>query len=578
MIRRPDAGFIALLLALSLLIWAPRLRGPIDLRYDAGVYYILGTSLGQGKGYRLLNEPGNPQAIQYPPLLPALVAIYQKALGTDDPLVAGPWLRHTYFVIFIMYAIATYILARAYLRPGYSFLVTLITILYVDSIFLSDLLFAELPFALVAVLFILSSRRHERDILSIPTSLLGVTAFLLRSAGIALLAAWVAESLLDRRWKQAAARVCVALIPLVAWQSYIGRVKSSAEYVHPAYAYQRASYQYYNIGYLENILLVDPFVPELGRLTPLGLADRVARNLSLIPANLGRVVIGGVLIREWMANLEGHRGIFPRLVEWAFVPIPLAAGFLVLGGLSLFALKRDWLIPTYIAASLALICLTPWPGQFKRYVTPLLPLIALGLIRMLAALSEATLRRRPGVWRLAGPAFFVLVVSLTLGREVLSAVRTYCFYRSPVQRGASPGEAKGYRLFFYEGAWADLDAALAWLKANGRPGGVVASQASHWAYLATGMKSVLPPMEVDPATAQRLLDSVPVDYLVVDQLSFLDVSRRYAEPVVHAYPGRWTLLYTVPGTQTRIYYREGRGGDEGRSEDHPSRSAGVRPG
>ena len=38
-------------------VWAPRLDGPIDLRWDASTYFVLGTSLAEGKGYRLLNEP-----------------------------------------------------------------------------------------------------------------------------------------------------------------------------------------------------------------------------------------------------------------------------------------------------------------------------------------------------------------------------------------------------------------------------------------------------------------------------------------------------------------------------------------
>ena len=79
-----------LILALAVVLWLPRLSGPIDLRYDAGVYYLLGTSLAQGHGYRIPSEPGSPQALQYPPLLPAIVATYQRALGTSDPLIIGP--------------------------------------------------------------------------------------------------------------------------------------------------------------------------------------------------------------------------------------------------------------------------------------------------------------------------------------------------------------------------------------------------------------------------------------------------------------------------------------------------------
>ena len=67
----------AVVLGLAIVLWLPRLSGPIDLRYDAGVYYLLGTSLAAGQGYRIPSEPGSPQALQYPPLLPAIVAVYQ---------------------------------------------------------------------------------------------------------------------------------------------------------------------------------------------------------------------------------------------------------------------------------------------------------------------------------------------------------------------------------------------------------------------------------------------------------------------------------------------------------------------
>ncbi len=48
----------AILGLLVVALWLPRMQGPIDFRWDGGVYYVLGTSLAEGKGYRLLNEPG----------------------------------------------------------------------------------------------------------------------------------------------------------------------------------------------------------------------------------------------------------------------------------------------------------------------------------------------------------------------------------------------------------------------------------------------------------------------------------------------------------------------------------------
>ena len=96
----------AILGLLVILLWLPRFQGPIDLRWDGGVYYVLGTSLAEGKGYRLLNEPGEIQANQYPPLLPLIIAAHQLVLGTSDPLVVGRLLRFSSFVAFMAYILS----------------------------------------------------------------------------------------------------------------------------------------------------------------------------------------------------------------------------------------------------------------------------------------------------------------------------------------------------------------------------------------------------------------------------------------------------------------------------------------
>src|SRR6476659_5692816 len=114
---------------LVLILWAPRLSGPIDLRWDGGVYYILGTSLAEGHGYRILSEPGAPEAIQYPPLLAAVVAGYEKILGTTDPDVVAPWLRKSYAALFLLYGIAVLALARRYLRPTFALIATALCLL-----------------------------------------------------------------------------------------------------------------------------------------------------------------------------------------------------------------------------------------------------------------------------------------------------------------------------------------------------------------------------------------------------------------------------------------------------------------
>jgi len=128
------------IIAIAVALWAPRISGPIDLRWDAGAYYVLGTSLATGQGYRILSEPGSPEALQYPPLLPAIVAVCQRVLGSTDPDVVAPWLRILYAVLFLCYALAVLALAKSYVRPVFAVAAVALTLLHPYIIYLSDLL------------------------------------------------------------------------------------------------------------------------------------------------------------------------------------------------------------------------------------------------------------------------------------------------------------------------------------------------------------------------------------------------------------------------------------------------------
>jgi len=555
MSRRAEIRHVIILIIISLVTWIPRYRGPIDLRSDAGVYYILGTAISEGKGYRLLNEPGDLRAVQYPPLLPAIVAGHQLVLGTKDYFVVGSWLKFTYAGFSTLYAVAIYVLARQYLAPGYSLLVALITILNPNTMSYTELLYAELPFSLLTVLFALSNRRDDQKTFSITTSLLGMAAYLMRSAGITLLAAWVGEALLKGRWRQAAVRTGIVLLPIVAWQSYIGRVKSGEEYRHRAYVYQRAPYNFNNVTYIENIMLVDPFAPELGVLTPGAFAARITSNSAIAPEQLGRLVPGGRQLRQSLSIVFRRLGLRDSMLDKVVDLFVGLEGLVLLGGIGLFLSRREWLIPLYIGASLALTCILPWSEGFQRYLTPLQPYLFLSLIGLLSGFAGLTHRSWRGSWRLVGPAVLILVSTIILLKEIRADAWGLWVTRTPVFQGSGRERVDGYKLLRYSEASYKLDEALDWLKGHAGAGEVVATQVPHWAYLKIGMKAIFPPMEIDPAEAQRLLDSVPVDYLLLDQTDILTVTPKYAEPVIRAFPGRWSLIYTAPGSRTSIYRR-----------------------
>ena len=522
---RGDVRNVVLLAAAVTLLWAPRLRGPIDLRYDAGVYYVLGTSLAEGRGYRLLNEPGEIEAVQYPPLLPAIVAVTQLALGTSDSVVAGHALRVVFFILSLGLSLASYVLARSFLPPWPALLAAAVATLHHFTFFLSDLCFAEIPFALVSVLFVIAARRTRTGV----TFVLGAAAVLLRTQGVALLGAWVGEALLRRQPRRALLRAALALVPLLLWGAYVARVTRSPSYERGSYAYQRAPYQYYNVTYAENLRLADPFRPEEGRLSFSALAARVARNLARAPLRFGEAVSATWGHWEQAGWALGRPlGVPGALAAATRLPRALL-GLAALGGLVLLARRGEWLVPLYVVGSYLLIAVTPWPAQVPRYLAPLAPFLGLALAVALFRLGDAV--RVPGGGRRALRAAAVTLGALALAAQAWAIAVTYRDFLQPALYVDRSGRSAGVRLFYHDEPWQDLEASFDWLRAHADEAAVLVTSCPHLAYLRTGRRAVMAPMERDPSRAQQLLDSVPAGYLVVDGLAFLDVSHRYAEPV-----------------------------------------------
>ena len=115
--------------------------------------------------------------------------------------------------------------------------------------------------------------------------------------------------------------------------------------------------------------------------------------------------------------------------------------------------------------------------------------------------------------------------------------------------------AGDFRFFYHDEAWRAWEQAAAWIGARAAPGEIVATIAPHQLYLQTGLRAVYPPMDAEPENARRLLEAVPVSYVIIDEFRYRDFSRHYARPAVETDPVGWPLVYSVNGTQ--IYERTG---------------------
>jgi hypothetical protein len=454
-----------------------------------------------------------------------------------------------YAVLFIGYAWAVLTLARRYLPVWLAVIAAVLSLFQINTIILSDLLFTEVPFAVISVTFALVATAKS-DVDSpiwkgeAASYLLAAAGFLLRTAGLALLGAWVFEAFARRNWRLGIVRAALAVLPVVAWQAHVARVRGSYEYAHPAYEYQRAPYQFYNVSYAENVSFCD--ARSKGSHAH-ARAARLAANVRRMVKALGEAISTSEdywrqLLTRREQSLIGKEVLPARIV---IVPI-VSLSVLVVGGVGVLTYRRAWLIVFIIVASGALICTTPWTDQFQRYLMPLTPFLA---IAALVPLSQCNvLLQAKTLHSVIGTVARILLAGF-LALALLSATHTTAELFSVRQReGASfvPGHgALGWRFFHHDRLWLGWEQATAWIKQHAPADAIVATPASHLCYLRTGRHAVAPPVESDPARVRHLLKSVPVSYVIVD--------RGYNLPAVETDPQNWRLVESFDGT--KLYQR-----------------------
>ena len=512
---------------------------------------MTGLSLANGGGYSLANEPGEAKAVQYPPGLPAVVAVVAALAPQNDPSTVGHLMRLLYMAMHVGVAIGTYVIATRHVSRTFALGAAILIATCPLVIFFSNILQTELPYMATCVLYIaLAGSRSARDrsgLLEVVLFLLGMYAVALRVIGVALPLARAGSCLARSNWRGFAVATCAAVLSVALWQAYVSRVKTSDAYLHPTYEYQRASYNFYNVGYFENIAYRNPFVPELGRADLAEYARRVLANTRVVLIDVPSSFIASPKnVVSGLGLLGVESGAVKALVSAAAVAIGLAIWL----GLAILAIGRSLLIPGFVLLSLAAMSSTPWPEQINRYLLPLGPLFAISA--MVVAQKLATLGgtlRRSVVY----PAVVALFVVLPLLFNVVGNFFFFTFLR--------PAEAAGLyspedRLFTFEQSWKGQNAASAWLKENSGPNEIVATSTPQWTFLISGRRSVMPPFEADPDKAQRLLDGVPARYLMIDTFQFIDVSRRYAQKAIDAHPDLWRRVYTSSDGATSIFRRE----------------------
>jgi len=145
----------------------------------------------------------------------------------------------------------------------------------------------------------------------------------------------------------------------------------------------------------------------------------------------------------------------------------------------------------------------------------------------------------------------VSVLLLLEGAVAIHVLR----HLSPISYFDAAGHERVFKAVNYGLEWHALDYAFEWVKENAPPTAVIGTIVPHLAYLRTRHKAILPPFESNTELEGRLLDEVPVSYLVVDTFGRPGTTERYTLPVIAQRPHDWQLVFTAPDSQAQVYAR-----------------------
>jgi hypothetical protein len=442
-------------LAIAVAVQSPQ---PAGVFWDDGVYLISARALAAGEGYRFTHLPGAPAAVHFPPGWPLLLAVLWK-VWPDFPANLAMF-RYVNPVLGAGAAAlaCAYGVRRLRLGPVASAVATVVFAATLPVLVLYGVLFAEPLFLLLSICALFVSDRAVREGGVATAACAGAmagAAALVRSTGLAFLAAVPLALLLARRRREAVVACSVMLAFVAPWQFWTA---AHAADLAPPF---RGNYGPYLPWLLDAVR--DRGAPFLFAIA--------AENVQALQRTLSVVFFP-----------VGVRPVRPLLV--VLLVVVFALGF--------HAAWRRSRVFCLAAAAYAVIVLF-WPYAPDRFAWAVWPLA--GLVLALGAAEAAALARHvalPRDARLACASLAVVAAAAVVGAAFYSA------------RGVSRG-------------WADiaqrrnaarLRPVVEWVNTHTDPGDVVVADGEPLVHLYTGRRvvpaHVLTPDEYLAGTSLRV--------------------------------------------------------------------------
>lgn len=230
---------------------------PVGVVYDDGMYVVLAKSIATGHGFRWLNLPGAPPATHFPPGYPAFLALLWTIFPKFPANVFLFKLANAVLTAIAGFLLFRFVRDRWRVSPVSSAVFALVAMLGIPTLTLSVMVMSEPLFLVLLLLALPLAERVAQSGGQRTWALLGLGVFigvatLVRSHGVALIAALPLVLLGRRRFRDAALCGGAAVITILPWQLW------ASAHAHAVIPAMRGDYESYGAWLVEGLRMAGP--------------------------------------------------------------------------------------------------------------------------------------------------------------------------------------------------------------------------------------------------------------------------------------------------------------------------------
>jgi hypothetical protein len=491
-----DLIYIIILSVLYLLVYSYTFDEKLDLNGDNAYYYVLGKALSLGEGYvniaSITRAPNN----HFPPGYPFILSLFMHLSDSTTflKILNGFFL---YFSLMLLYVLFRRISGNLRIAFVTVFFLTLNSHLLQYG----TMLMSEISFILFSYLCLLLVDRGDlgNDFYKKPWFYLIlitlVASYYIRSTGLALFGGIILYLLIHKKWKVAISLAAGFLLLALPWILRGQKLGGSS--------------------YLEPLIMVNPYRPELGNAD---LGGYVVRFFS----NLSRYITREIPNSSFpFIQVNYASEITPG--EW-FVGIVILAvslyGFYRIG-------RRGLLFICYLLGTFGILLLWPEVWRGVRFILPVMPLILFSVLTgiyflVIGMLSPLKIK-------------FNMLLLIVFGLAFIQPVKLLH------QKALSP----------YPASWQNYFSIAEWFRNENLQDVVVICRKPMLFHLKSGTYTAPYLYSKEPREILEDLKTKKADYVVLDNLGYRQ-TYEYLYPVVRNNPQIFPLVFSLQNPDTYL--------------------------